>query len=547
MQEYPEGATSVGGQEGNDRGTDISIPAISRRESHTKDALKRLKNINRAGLDEKDRLNYDLYLRDLKLDIEGQRFMDRYLRISQMGGIQRSIPETLKRAPLSRPEDYASLISRMKKVPEQIDNTIILLKEGLKGGITYPKITLESVPDQIMALTVVEENPVMMPFKSFPESVTVEKQMAIQKEAKEILVKNVIPAFKKLHDFFVNEYIPGARETIGWCDLPNGKEWYGYLVKLNTTTEMAPEEIHNLGLSEVKRIRGEIERLMNDVEFKGGYNEFLKFMMSDQRFFFKSREEIVIACRDIAKQADYGLPRLFGKLPRLPYGVLPVPAYLEKTQPAAYFQTGNMKNGVAGTFFVNTYNLPSRPKWGLTPLVLHEAVPGHHLQLALAAEENQLPNFRRFGGYTAYVEGWALYAESLGYEMGMYEDKYSRFGQLNFDMWRAIRLVADTGIHYYGWSRDQAIAFFMDNMAISQDDAVVEVDRYIVMPAQALTYKIGALKIKEFRDYCQGQMKDKFDIRAFHDFILEQGALPMEVLEGLVKEWASSRIDKNHN
>lgn len=545
MQEYPEWATSVGHPDGNGRWTDISLPAFSRRYAHKKEALERLLKIDKEGLDKKDRLNYDLYLRDLKLDIEGEQFKDKYLRISQMGGIQKSIENTLKSSPAGSVKDYEDKLARLKKVPEQIDNTITLLKEGLQTGTTYPRITLRDVPDQIKAMTKVTDNPMMKAFKTFPVSIPDEKQKAIQDEANKTLVDMVIPAFERLHEFFTEVYIPGSRDTIAWSALPDGREWYAYLAKSYTTTEMTPEEIHNLGLSEIKRIRGQVEKLMGEIGFKGNFQDFIKFMSSDPQFLFKSPEELVTACRDIAKQADYGLPKLFSKLPRLPYGVLPVPAYLEKSQPAAYFQTGNMKNGVAGTFFVNTYDLPSRPRWGLIPLVLHEAVPGHHLQLALASEQEGLPKFRRHGGYTVYTEGWALYAENLGNDMALYNDKYARFGQLNFAMWRAIRLVVDTGIHYYGWSRKQAIDYFRENMAMSGHDIEVEVDRYIVMPAQALTYKIGEIRIREFRDYSQRQMKDKFDIRAFHDFILEQGALPMDVLEGLVKDWVSEKMGKN--
>jgi uncharacterized protein (DUF885 family) len=544
MQEYPEWATSVGHPDGNDRWTDISLPAINRRYAHKKEALERLLKIEREGLDKKDRLNYDLYLRDLRLDIEGEQFKDKYLRISQMGGIQKSIENTLKRSPAGTIKDYEARLARLKKVPEQIDNTIILLKEGLETGTTYPKITLRDVPEQIKAMTDAADNPIMKAFESFPASIPIEKQKAIQDEANKTLADTVIPAFERLYKFFTEVYMPGARETIAWSALPDGREWYAYLAKSYTTTEMRPEEIHNLGLNEVKRIRGEVEKLMEEIGFQGNFQKFLKYMTSDPQFFFNSPEELVTACRDIAKQADYSLPKLFGKLPRLPYGVLPVPAYMEKSQPAAYFQTGNMRNGVAGTFFVNTYDLSSRPRWGLTPLVLHEAVPGHHLQLALASEQENIPNFRRYGGYTVYIEGWALYAETLGYDMGLYNDRYSRFGQLNLAMWRAIRLVVDTGIHYYGWSREQAIDYFRENMAMSGHDIEVEVDRYIVLPAQALTYKIGEIRIREFREYSQGQLEDKFDIRAFHDFILEQGALPMDVLEGLVKEWASAKMDK---
>lgn len=544
MQEYPTWATSVGWPGQNHRWSDISLPAFSRRDLHKQDALKRILDIDKTKLGKNDRLNYELYLRDLKLGIEWQRFDDKYLRIDQMGGIQKSISDLFRRMPASTSEDFNNILTRFKTVPLQIDNTIILLEEGFKNGITPPRVTLRDVPDQIKAITVATDNPIMKVFKSIPKTIPEEKQKSIEKEAQEILVNLIIPAYEKLYDFFVNIYMPGARDTIGWCDLPDGKEWYTLLVKDYTTTDMSPEEIHNMGLSEVKRIRGQIEILMKETGFKGTYKDFNNFMLNDSSFVFNSADDLVMACRDIAKRADYQLPKLFRKLPRLPYGVLPVPAYAEKSQPAAYFQSGNLKNGIAGTFFVNTYNLPSRPKWGLTPLVLHEAVPGHHLQIALANEQGDLPNFRRYGGYTAYVEGWALYAETLGYKMGMYEGNYLRFGQLNFELWRAIRLVVDTGIHWYGWSRQSAIDYFKDNMANSEHNIIVEVDRYIVMPGQALTYKIGQLKIKEYRDFCVLQMGERFDIRAFHDYVLEQGALPMDVLEHRVKEWVSKKIKK---
>jgi uncharacterized protein (DUF885 family) len=304
---------------------------------------------------------------------------------------------------------------------------------------------------------------------------------------------------------------------------------------------MSPEEIHQLGLREVKRIRHEMEHLIKNTGFEGSFSDFTEFLRNDPQFFFEAPEELLVAYRDIAKRADYELVKLFGKLPRLPYGVLPVPSYAEKSQPTAYYQRGCLKTSTPGTFFANTYKLKARPKWEMESLTLHEAVPGHHLQISLAQEQAELPNFRKHGSYTAYTEGWGLYAETLGYEMGMYKDPYSKFGQLSYEMWRAVRLVVDTGIHHFGWSRQRAIDFFKENTGKAEHDITVEIDRYIVWPSQALAYKIGQLKIKELREYSKSQLGEDFDIRAFHDKLLSQGALPLAILDRQVKAWVKEQ------
>jgi uncharacterized protein (DUF885 family) len=324
-------------------------------------------------------------------------------------------------------------------------------------------------------------------------------------------------------------------------DLPDGRAWYAYNARVTTTTTMTPQQIHELGLSEVKRILGEMDKVIAAVGFKGSFGEFMDFLRKDPRFFYTNADDLLRGYRDICKRADPELARLFGKLPRLPYGVLAVPAYAEKSQTTGYYQGGSLEAGRPGYYFANTYALDTRPKWEMEALTLHEAVPGHHLQIALAQEMENIPDFRKRGHYTAFVEGWGLYAESLGTEMGFYKDPYMNFGRLVYEMWRAIRLVVDTGIHDLGWSRQQAIDYFLANASKNEHDVTVEVDRYIVWPGQALAYKIGELKIKELRAYATKELGDKFDMRQFHDQVLGSASVPLDILETRIKEWVAER------
>jgi len=323
--------------------------------------------------------------------------------------------------------------------------------------------------------------------------------------------------------------------------LPDGAAWYALRVRQYTTTSLTPAAIHQLGLSEVKRIRAQMDSVIASTGFTGSFAEFSRFLRTDPRFFFTDSASLVQGYRDIAKRVDPGLIRLFGRLPRLPYGVTTIPSYTARSQTTAYYQPGSPDAGRPGWYYVNTYDLKSRPKWEMEALSLHEAVPGHHLQIALSQEMTAVPEFRRYGGYTAFVEGWGLYAESLGPELGLYEDPYFKFGQLTYEMWRAVRLVIDTGIHSMGWSRQQAIDFFKENAPKAEQDITVEVDRYIVWPGQALAYKIGQLKIRELRDSAASALGSKFDVRAFHDAVLENGALPLDLLEARIREWVAAR------
>ena len=539
MTERPELATEVGYPGQNDRWSDISPEAVERRKRELQAPLGVLQSIKRTGLNTADKLNYDLFKKNIHDGIDGTRFKNEYLRISQLRGVQQDAARLIDMSPRRNIKDYNDIIARLKALPQLIDQTIILLKKGAELGVIPPRITLRDVPEQVQSQLIedTEKNPLIKPFTDFPDRIPPAAREGLRNEAADALKRAVLPAFRKLYEFLTKEYLPAAREPIAMSALPDGNAWYEYNVRTLTTTSLTPKQIHELGLSEVKRIRGEMEKIIRAVGFKGSFDEFLEFLRSDSRFYYQDRDTLLMAYRDICKRADPELVKLFGKLPRLPYGVRPVPAYSEKSQPTAYYEAGSLESGQPAYFYANTYAPDTRPKWEMEALALHEAVPGHHLQIALAQEMEDAPEFRRHNDYTAYSEGWGLYAESLGDEMGFYKDPYMKFGQLTYEMWRAIRLVVDTGMHALGWDRRQAIDYLLANAGKSEHDAVVEVDRYIVWPGQALAYKIGQLKIKELREHARKELGDRFDVRVFHDRILGQGSLPLDILEAQIKGW----------
>ncbi len=543
MLSYPEFATFLGDPRGQDRWSDQSEAATRQRKQDAKTLLRALENINREALSPTGQVNYDLMYDRQKRDIEGQQFPDEFMPINQMGGVQQDIARMMAIAQPGNVADYANMIARLQKTPQVIDQTIAWMRKGMEAGITPPAITLRDVPQQIRNQLVDEadKSPLLSAFQTFPASVDSLQQASLKQQAAAAFSEKVAPAFERLLAFVENEYIPVARKTIAMRDLPNGEAWYAYNVKQRTTTDLTPEQIHKIGLAEVKRIRGEMEGVIKSSGFKGTFDEFLVFLRTDPQFYHTTKEGLLRDYRDIAKRADPELMKLFGKLPRTPYGVVAVPAYAEKSQTTAYYQRGSVKAGRPGNFFANTYALDTRPRWEMEALTLHEAVPGHHLQLALQDELEDVPWFRRVGGYTAFTEGWGLYAESLGKEMGFYTNPYSKFGQLTYEMWRAIRLVVDTGMHQLGWSRQQAIDYFMKNAGKQEHDVIVEIDRYIVWPGQALAYKIGELKIKELRAYATDQLGEKFSIRAFHDEVLGKGALPLSVLDANIRAWVKEQ------
>ena len=535
----PEWASSLGDNRFNDKLNDTSYETILKRQGETRELQETVKKIDRSKLSEDDQLNYDLYLQGIEKQIEGFQFLSYLIPIDQMGGIQISFAGVSNYMPFNNVKDYENYLARMRAFPTKLDQTIDLMKRGVKEGWVPPKIILVSVPDQIKAQfgKLVEESPLFKPFKDFPESIPSEEQTRLIDEMLSVLTEYVYPAYETLYSYFIESYLPSCGESIACKDFPNGDVYYKYQIKSYTTTNLSAEEIHQIGLGEVDRIRAEMKKVINMTEFKGSFDEFLTFLRTDSQFYFTSEDELLNEYRMICKKADAELPKFFGLLPRLPYGVKPIPDYQAPASPTAYYYSGSQEAGRAGFFMANTYKLETRPKYEMEALSIHEAVPGHHLQITLAQELDNIPKFRRYGGYTAFVEGWGLYSEKLAEEMGFYEDPYSKFGQLTYEMWRACRLVVDTGMHTLGWTRQEAIDFMLSNTAKTENDVTVEIDRYIAWPGQALAYKIGELKIRELRSKAEKEMGENFNIRDFHDVVLGHGAVPLDILEKHVNEY----------
>jgi uncharacterized protein (DUF885 family) len=542
LRDNPEVATYLGDRRFDDRLTDLSEAAWKRRRAANRETLARIDAIDRAKLSEADRLNYDLFRILAASAVDGDRFPHELVPVNQMGGIYSLLGELAQQIPRDTVRDHENFLARMRSYPRAVDETIALMKRGLAVGLTPPRAIVGGVAELIENQIV--EDPAHSPvfelaFSRFRSSIPAGEQARLRKEALEVLRTAVVPALRKLRHFWVEEYYPATRESIAWTSVPDGEAWYAFRVREQTTTDMTPEEIHALGLSEVRRIRNEMESVMKTAGFEGTLDEFFVYLRTDPKFFHQSREELLAAYREISKRIDPELTRLFRTLPRLPYGVVPIPEYSEKTQTTAYYWPGSPEANRPGYYYVNLYDLKSRPKWEMEALSLHEAVPGHHFQIALAQELTDVPLFRRWGTFTAYVEGWGLYAESLGPELGMYTDPYSKFGQLTYEMWRAVRLVVDTGMHAKGWTRQQAIDFFASNSSKPMLDIENEINRYIAWPGQALAYKIGELKIKELRARGEKELGEQFDIRAFHDTLLGAGPLPLSLLEARMNEWIS--------
>jgi uncharacterized protein (DUF885 family) len=551
MTQYPETATALGYPGQNGRWTDYSQPAIDARAAYLKSSLQRLSGIDRAALDSADQLDFDLYRELLETAVQGLDFHNDALPIrgvvsrnllmpvNQMDGVQQDIPRTFALMPASTREDYQNFVSRLEGAAALVDQTIALLERGLAAGMTPPAITLRDLPDQVDGTITASalDSPMLRAFKAWPASIPEAEQESLTARATDAYAHGVVPAFTKLHDFLTSRYLPACRTTTSVAALPNGASLYAYNVKWHTTTGKTPKEIHELGLAEVKRIRAEMDQVIAASGFKGNYAAFATFLRTSPQFYYTDAASLVAAYRDIAKRADPELAHLFGRLPQTPYGVKAVPDPIAPSQTTAYYEPGSLAVGRPANMFANTYKLNARPKWEMETLTMHEAVPGHHIQVSIAQELQGLPEFRKNSSYTAFVEGWGLYAESLGDEMGFYQDPYSKFGRLTYEMWRAVRLVVDTGLHSMGWTRDQAIDFFRTNAAKTDQDIIVEIDRYIVWPGQALGYKMGQLKIRELRTHAERQLGPRFDIRQFHDVVLGHGALPLDVLERQVSAW----------
>jgi uncharacterized protein (DUF885 family) len=541
LDDSPELATRLGDRRGADRWTDRSLASYEARDAHRRAMLDKLARIDRARLSRADQLNYDLFRKEQERALELSSFRLWLAPVNQRGGIQTS-DQIAAMVPFRDAKDFESWIARLRAFPRLVDQTIDLMRLGMKERILWPKVVMDRVPAQLDKQIVddPEASPFFAPFKRIPDSSGADRER-LEGAGRSAVAEAVIPAMRKFRAFLVDEYLPACPEQAGIWTMPEGEKIYASRARSYTTTELTPREIHEIGLKEVARIRARMETIREEVGFEGTLEQFFEHLRTDPKFFFATPEELLDGYRAIAKRIDPHIVEVVKTHPRAPYGVVPIPDTIAPDTTTAYYNAPAEDGSRAGRYYVNLYRPETRPKWEMMALSLHEAVPGHHLQIAIAQELGEVPKFRRFGGYTAFTEGWALYAESLGEDMGLFDDPYSRFGQLTYEMWRAVRLVVDTGMHSMKWDRQKAIDYFMQNAAKTELDVTNEIDRYITMPGQALAYKIGELKMKELRAKASKELGARFDLREFHDVVLGSGALPLDILERNVDEWIAGK------
>jgi uncharacterized protein (DUF885 family) len=502
----------------------------------------RLDGIERGALPPDEQLNYDIWQRLIDNELRELELGGYRLPLSKVWGFHLAFADCYLTMPFDTVEDYERYITRLNAFPVYVQDQIELMRSGLRRGFVPPRAILEGVDEAMRAQLVVDpvDSVLYQPFLSFPAALGEAPRARLCQDGQAAIQGAVLPGFQAGLAFLLEEYLPSSRPTIAAIELPDGLEFYTHRIRFFTSLELTPQEVHQTGLAEVARIRAEMETVKQKVGFNGTFRQFIEFLRSDERFYARTPEQLLEKTALVLKRMDGELPRLFKTLPRLPYGIRPIPDYSAPGNTAAYYFPGPGDGSRAGVYYVNTYDLPSRPLYEIEALSLHEAVPGHHLQIALQQELSDLPLFRRHNGFTSFVEGWALYAERLGLEVGFYRDPYSDFGHLSYEMWRACRLVVDTGMHALGWSRGQAIEYMLDNTSSTLLNITNEVDRYIAWPGQALAYKIGELKIRQLRARAEAALGPKFDLRAFHDVLLLQGAVPLDVLEAMVADYISA-------
>lgn len=532
----PELAASLGDASVAAKLDDLSAETLAEKNQQTLKILHTLKQLDRKSLSKSDVINAKILQDQLQNEVDMYRFHDHYLPITAESGFHAYIASIAK-ARFNSIEDYQHYLAKLKQLPRYFAQQTYWLKQGLASRITPAKITLNGFEDSISAFIVpVESSGYFTPFTHYPDHFSATEKNTLTQQGRTTVEQIVLPLYQQFYNFMTEEYIPNARIDIAASALPDGAAFYQNRVEYYTTLPMTAEQVHQLGLQEVARIRSEMEQVIKDVGFKGSFADFLMFLRTDPKFYPKTADELLKEAAFIAKKADAMLPKYFGKLPRTPYGIAPVPAEIAPKYTTGRY-SGSNRDDEPGYYWVNTYALDKRPLYELEALTLHEAVPGHHLQISLNKELTDLPNFRRYSYISAFGEGWGLYSEYLGLEAGFYQDPYSNFGRLTYEMWRAARLVVDTGMHAKGWSRQQAIDFMASNTALSMHNVTTEIDRYISWPGQALSYKIGELTIKRLRAKAEKSLGKDFDIRKFHDAILENGSIPMSVLEQMVDEF----------
>lgn len=537
--EDPLFATSVGNHAYDDKLPSVTQKDQDRRAEYYKGILAKLNAIDHNSLNITDRINYDLFRREVENNLSEYKFRSYLIPLTVDSGFHIEFAQLPKNMTLLTAKDYRNYIARLRAFPEYVKEHIALLREGIRTGMTLPAVILEGY--EVTTATHIVDDPAKSifyePFANFPASVPESERTQLLQLGTDAIREAVVPAYQEFNDFIVNEYRPKARRSLAAYDLPNGKEYYSYLIQNFTTLPLTPEEVHQTGLKEVDRIQAEMNTVIQQTGFKGDFAAFLNFLRTDPQFYAKTPDELLKDACFIAKKMDGKLPSLFKTLPRLPYGVEPVPPHLAPKYTSGRYVGPAYGSTEPGIYWVNTYALESRPLYALEALTLHEAVPGHHLQTALAKELQGMPDFRRFSYLSAFGEGWGLYCEHLGLEAGFYQDPYSNFGRLTYEMWRACRLVVDTGIHSMGWTRQQAMDYMASHTALSLHEVQTETDRYISWPGQALAYKIGELKIRELRAKAEKELGEKFDVRDFHDAVLGNGSVTLPVLEDLINRY----------
>ena len=539
LKNSPVFASRLGDKRFNDIITPNTIEEFEKNRNQTQVDFENLNSFNFDKLSEENQLNYRLKEISLSTSIDLSEYPTYFMDLNQRGGVQ-SYYETGDRLNFTSKKDYNDWLTRLSQYSLNIANSYENNKAGIEAGYTQPKLVTSGVISQIEAIlnSTIDNHPYLQVFLEADEELLTSKEKdELVNKAKFLIVDEINPAYTKLHEFLVNEYLPNSRDSIGIKDVPNGKEWYEDLAAYHTTTKLSPDEIHNIGIKEIKRIRQEMETIISDLEWDGDFESFLSYLRTSPRFYYDNPEDLFNAYLIMSKTIDPLLPKIFKVFPRAPYGVIPIPAESAPYTTTAYYNSPS--KGKPGYFYANLYKPESRPKYEIPVLTVHEAVPGHHFQISIAQELKDVPTFRKYLSFTAFVEGWGLYSEELGEYMNLYDDPYDKFGQLTYDMWRAIRLVVDTGMHYKDWTRDDAINLFLENTAKSQLDIENEVDRYIAWPGQALAYKIGQLKILELRTKAENELGDKFDIKDFHHEVLKRGSLPLSILETYINEWIS--------
>ena len=541
-------ATFIGDHRYDDKFTNnISPEFIKIALDVDRKALADAQKLAARPLPDTDRLSVEIFMYNLRTSLEGERFPGELVPINQFQSLPMLMPvlgSGMSAQPFATAADYDRFLKRMREYIVWSDQAITNMRKGLAQNLTYPRVLMDKVLPQLKELIVADPQASLFysPLKKFPDAVTAADRTRLQAAYRDAITKEINPAYQRLHDFIRDEYLKGARAQVGWSNVPNGREWYAYLARSSTTTDLTPDAIHQTGLQEVARIRGEMEQVMKQVGFKGDLAAFFKFLQDDPRFYYDSGPALVQGFRDLKKNIDAKLPKLFKDFPKADYEVREVEAFRAQSAAGGSYQPPSADGSRPGIFYVNTYNLKAQPKFGMETLSLHEAAPGHHFQIAIQQELEELPRFRRFGnGYVAYDEGWGLYAESIGEELGMFTDPYQYYGRLSDEMLRAMRLVVDTGLHTKNWTREQSIKYMLDNSSMAPSDAESEVERYIAIPGQALGYKIGQLRITELRKKAQAALGSRFDVREFHSVVLRDGSLPLAVLDAKIDRWIASK------